>query len=134
MARVPRRLLDAVRRRADGRCEYCRLPEQCTSLAFQPDHIIAVKHSGRTHEANLAWACFYCNSYKGACIAGPDPATGKVTRLFHPRFDGWAEHFRWAGAALAGRTDIGRATIAVLSINHPDAIRLRRSLMREGLF
>ena len=126
--------MDAVRRRAQDRCEYCRLPAHATSLAFHPDHIIAAKHRGRTHEANLAWACFYCNSYKGACIAGPDPHTGRLTRLFHPRFDEWPEHFRWSGATLAATTAIGRTTIAVLNINHSDAVRLRRALMREGLF
>jgi hypothetical protein len=134
MVRLSRRLFEEVRLRAKGRCEYCRLPDSASSLAFQPDHIIAIKHSGRTHEANLAWSCFYCNSYKGPCIAGHDPPTGLLTRLFHPRFDDWNDHFRWRGPVLAGITDVGRTTIKVLKINHPDSIRLRGSLRSEGVF
>jgi HNH endonuclease len=134
MARVSRRLLEIARRRADGRCEYCRLPESASSLPFQPDHVIAVKHRGRTDEANLAWSCFYCNSYKGACIAGRDQNSGKMSRLFHPRFDDWRQHFRWSGPVLTGLTPIGRTTVQVLNINHPDSVRLRRSLLRGGLF
>src|SRR5262245_56019 len=132
MARFPARLVDHVRRRAKGRCEYCRLPASASSLQFQPDHILAIKHGGQTHEANLAWSCFYCNSYKGPCVAGHDPKTGRLTRLFHPRFDDWNDHFRWRGPIIVGTTDIGRTTIQVLQINHPDSIRLRESLMSEG--
>jgi hypothetical protein len=46
----------------------------------------------------------------------------------------WKRHFRWKGSVLVGRTAIGRATIAVLKINHPDRIQLRESLMEEGVF
>jgi hypothetical protein len=55
-------------------------------LPFQVDHSIARKHGGRASENNLALACFYCNSFKGPNIAGLDPDTGEVVRLFHRRF------------------------------------------------
>ena len=37
-------------------CEHCLLHEEDAMLAHQPDHVIAVKHRGVTHESNLAWA------------------------------------------------------------------------------
>jgi hypothetical protein len=35
---------------------------------------------------------------------------------------------------LVGRTSIGRATAAVLEINHYDAVAVRRALIEEGVF
>jgi hypothetical protein len=54
-----------VRERADGRCEYCHLPETESLVPFEIEHIIARKHRGRTVAGNLAWSCVYCNGYKG---------------------------------------------------------------------
>jgi hypothetical protein len=48
----------------------------------------------------LALSCFYCNSAKGANIAGRDPETGQLTRLYHPRVDAWHEHFSWSAETL----------------------------------
>jgi len=59
-------------------------------------------------------------------------ATGEVIRLFHPRTDVWSEHFRWDVALVIPRTTIGRVTIAVLAMNHPDQLDVRVSLIREG--
>lgn len=125
-------LAGGVRRRAGGRCEYCRLPERAASVPFEIDHVIARKHGGPTVAGNLALACFYCNSFKGSDIAGLDPKTNGLTRLFHPRRHRWARHFRWDGPELVGRTAIGRTTIRVLQINRPEALILRESLMAEG--
>jgi len=71
---------------------------------------------------------------KGPNIAGLDPLTGALTRLFHPRSDVWAEHFVWEGAFLRGTTGVGRTTIAVLNINDPDSVAVRRALKAEGIF
>lgn len=120
-----------VVRRAAGRCEYCHFPESAAELPFHLDHIIARKHRGPTDIANLAWACFTCNLRKGPNIAGRDPVTGELTRLFHPRQDQWQEHFEWQGAWLRGRTAVGRTTISVLDINDEDAISVRTALLHE---
>jgi hypothetical protein len=37
-------------------------------------------------------------------------------------------------SSLQGKTAVGRATIAVLSINDPDAVAAREALMEEGVF
>jgi hypothetical protein len=110
------------------------MPQQYDLLTFQCDHIIARKHHGTDDLANLALACFACNNHKGPNIAGVDPETGTVIRLFHPRQDRWEDHFEWRGAVLVGRTPIGRATIDVLAINLPYRIRLRQVLILEGVF
>jgi hypothetical protein len=123
-----------VRRRAGDVCEYCQLPARLSALPFEIDHIIAQKHGGPTEEHNLALSCFYCNSYKGPNIAGIDPQSGRLGRLFNPRRDRWARHFAWAGPILVGRTATARATIAVLAINEPDAVTVRAALIEEGIF
>jgi len=53
-----------VRDRADGRCEYCRLPQAGSRAPFEIDHIIARKHRGRTVAGNLALSCVYCNAHR----------------------------------------------------------------------
>jgi len=86
------------RRRAGARCEYCHLPDLSMDLEdFHVEHVIARKHGGKTREDNLAWACIFCNLYKGPNLAGLDPDTGRLTRLFNPRLDRWSTHFRLEG-------------------------------------
>ena len=91
-----------VWQRARGFCEYCRLPQALSTTPFQIDHVIAIKHEGKTESENLALACFYCNTHKGPNVAGIDSRTGEIVPLFHPRTDRWEEHFAWDGARLKG--------------------------------
>ncbi len=127
-------LASLIWRRAQSACEYCQMPQEYDDLPFQIDHIIARKHKGPTTAQNLALACFLCNNHKGPNIAGRDPITGRIVRLFHPRRHKWQEHLTWDGAQLTGLTAIGRATIAVLEINLPHRIALRQDLIEEKLF
>jgi hypothetical protein len=115
-------------------CEYCRMPQQFDPLAFQIDHIIAQQHNGPTIAENLALSCFADNHHKGPNIAGIDPDSGRMERLFHPRTDSWPDHFEWRGAILFGRTSVGRTTIAVLRINLPHHVAHRTALIDEGVF
>jgi len=79
-------LRQAVRRRADNCCEYCRLPEAFSFIQpFQIEHIIARKHRGPTTLPNLALACDRCNLHKGTDLTAIDPLTRRVVPLFHPR-------------------------------------------------
>jgi hypothetical protein len=123
-----------VIRRAGGLCEYCHLPAAHVVTPFQIEHVIAKKHRGRDSLGNLAYACARCNLHKSSDLAGIDPETNKLTRLFNPRRHKWARHFRWQGAALVGRTAIGRTTVFVLAVNDPDRVRFRQELMDQGLF
>ncbi len=128
-------LRDHVRERAANRCEYCRIHQDHDAFfTFHVDHIIAQQHRGPTSADNLALSCYRCNSHKGPNIASIDPDTKAMVPLFHPRRDVWADHFEWNGPLLVGRTPIGRATVALLCINHPDYVLLREELIDEGLF
>jgi hypothetical protein len=124
----------AVRERASDRCEYCLAPQSQSRFRFWIDHVIALKHRGATTLANLALACIFCNRHKGANVGGIDPLDGRHSRLFNPRTDRWAEHFRWRGLELVGRSAIGRTTVDVLEMNHRDQIRRRRDMLRVGLW
>ena len=134
MPRPDRALEAEVVRRAQGRCEYCHFPETAAELPFHIDHIIAEKHGGPTLSSNLAWACFSCNLHKGPNIAGLDPETGQLTRLFHPRTDRWSDHFEWAGVLMRGKTTVGRTTVTVLALNDADSIAVREALRDEDVF
>ncbi len=131
---IERRLREAVRQRADSRCEYCQFPEAFAELRFQIDHIVPQQHGGATEAGNLAFACLRCNKHKGPNLSGIDPESGGVVRLFNPRSDVWREHFAGKGAKLVGLTAIGRATVNVLQINRADAVLVREALMAEGVY
>jgi len=120
--------------RAGNRCEYCRMPREFDSAPFQIDHVRARKHHGATTADNLAWACLPCNNHKAPNLAGIDPQTGNLARLFNPRDDRWEDHFAWVGPRLVGKTAIARATIDVLAIDLLDRVALRHELLVEGVF
>ena len=110
------------------------MPQRLFPVPFQMDHIVAEKHGGETVAENLALACPHCNLYKGPNIAGIDPASGQVVRLFHPRTDVWSEHFAWEGVDLTGRSPIGRVTVQVLAINAESFRQFRAGLWNQGVW
>ncbi len=132
--RIPEAIRQQIRLRAESRCEYCYLPEDVTLYVHHVEHIISLKHDGASQPDNLAWACFQCNVAKGSDIAGYDEETGDLTPLFHPRRQQWQEHFTWDGATIQGLTPVGRVTIRLLQMNHPERQETRRQLMRAGLW
>jgi hypothetical protein len=109
------------------------VPSAFHAAPFQIDHIIARQHGGKTELENLALACIHCNRFKGPNVAGLDPESREIVRLFHPRRDSWADHFVWDGPELKARTQMGRVTIAVLVINDPEIVAVR-SVTRRGSF
>jgi hypothetical protein len=126
-------LEQAVRRTAADRCEYCFIPEMALQLKHVLDHIVARQHGGKSELDNLALCCGRCNQSKGPNIAGNDPNTGKLTRLFNPRADTWSQHFRYENGILVGLTDVGRTTVNVLAINRPLRVAVRQSLIEIGI-
>jgi hypothetical protein len=111
------------------------MPRTCyPTVTFPVDHVIARQHGGRTKLSNLALSCLHCNSHKGPNIAGIDPRTRRLTRLFNPRRHKWERHFQWKGTQLVGRSAVGRVTIQVLDLNDPDVIAVREALREEGAF
>jgi len=127
--RVSTALRRLVQMRARGRCEYCLIHEEDSYFPHQPDHVVAKKHRGATHEDNLAWACYLCNLLKGSDIASVDIETGQIVRLFDPRSDRWADHFRLKDGQIVPLTPIGRVTEYLLQFNQPQSVQERKWLM-----
>jgi hypothetical protein len=123
-----------VRKRAKNRCEYCRIPAYISEFTFPIDHIISQQHGGEATLENLALSCPHDNYHKGPNIAGIDPVTKKLTPLFNPRRNRWSALFQWDGPVLVGKTAIGRTTLHVLAMNHPDRVEVRRLLIEARLF
>jgi hypothetical protein len=120
-----------VAERAGSQFEYCRVSDEYTLFAFHIDHIISLKHGGNDHLDNLAYACQICNLNKGTDIATILQDTGILVRLYHPRNDHWAEHFKLDPfGEILPLTDIGEATVKLLDLNHPESIIERREQIR----
>lgn len=115
-----------VRERAGNRCEYCAMPQEREPLRFHIEHIQPRQHDGSDAALNLALACHHCNLHKGTNLAGMDPVSSQLTRLFHPRLDDWAEHFAEDEGVVEGRTAVGRTTVRVLRMNEHRRAKLRR--------
>ncbi|MGE0128170.1 MAG: HNH endonuclease [Blastocatellales bacterium] len=115
--------------RAGGLCEYCLIHQDDRPETHPIDHVIALKHGGRTEEKNLALACAICNNNKGSDLATIDPLSGEIVPLFNPRTQNWDDHFELFGAQIIGRTAIGRATVALLRLNDDERLSYRQSLV-----
>ena len=129
---IPERIRRQVQERAQGRCEYCLVHEADMYYPHEADHVIAEKHGGPTSLENLAWACLYCNRFKGSDLASVDPVSQKVVFLFHPREQHWNRHFRLNGALIEGITARGRATVALLHLNDAERVAFRLKLIELG--
>ena len=115
-----------VRERAGHQCEYCQLHQDDSPLAaLHIEHIRPRKHGGGDNLENLCLACIECNLHKGSNLTGIDPQTDAITELFHPRRDQSDDHFEWSGILILGKTNVGRATVAVLDLNGYDRLDLR---------
>lgn len=123
-----------VTERARGCCEYCLLHQDDTAFTHHVDHLIALKHGGRTEEENLALACLECNLRKGSDLAALDPVEGTIALLFNPRVQRWSEHFTVVNASLVGTTPTGRATVALLRMNDPARFLERQRLIMAGRY
>ena len=127
---VGKALRAAIARRAGGRCEYCLIHDEDAGFSHQLDHIVSRKHGGDSTADNLALSCIACNRFKGADIASMSPSGSTVVRLFHPRLDRWADHFRFDADSIQALTDIGEATVRILRFNSKERV-VERSLLRD---
>lgn len=123
-----------ARKRAGGRCEYCRCPESHSTQNFSVDHIWPQSLEGDDELTNLALACQGCNNRKYNKTGAHDPVTGVEAPLFDPRRQRWVEHFRWSDDKLRvlGLTPTGRATVAALDLNREGVLNLRDVLLLRG--
>lgn len=102
---------------------------------FSVEHIIPYALSGETELDNLALACQGCNGSKHIKVEGYDNVLGRAVPLYHPRRDKWEDHFSWNQdcSEVLGLTATGRTTIAVLHLNRPGLVNLRRVLFAMGV-
>lgn len=132
MSPMSRHVSEELRRlvsdRADHLCEYCLIHERDTFFGCEVDHVVSLKHSGPTEAENLAYACSFCNRFKGSDIASLSPETGAAVRFFNPRTDRWADHFRLVGNRIDPVTSIGEATARILRFNDAERILERAAL------
>lgn len=132
---IPRELVRRVRRRADELCEYCRLPQFSQEPTFHVDHIKPLAAGGSTTVDNLALACVTCSLRKATRQYVPDPRSGRLVPVFHPRKHRWSDHIAWTRSQrLHGKTPTGRATITALGMNRSAVVAIRQQLAAFGDF
>ena len=127
---VPAALRRRVIDRAGGLCEYCLIHEDDTFFGCQVEHIISEKHSGATAEDNLAYACVFCNRFKGSDIASISSRTGQLCPLYNPRRDVWTDVFKLDVVSIVPLTDVGEVTVRLLDMNAPERL-LEREILRR---
>lgn len=131
---IDRQLRRLVATRADHLCEYCLIHEQDTALGCAVDHIISLKHGGETNADNLAYACIFCNRFKGSDIGSIIWQTKELTRFYHPRRDNWLEHFHLEDYFIQPITDIGEVTARILGFNQQSRLLERQLLMSKNKY
>lgn len=120
--------------RAEGRCEYCLLPQSAVVHPHEPDHIVPVQHGGKTEIKNLALACMRCNRYKGSNVGSYDPDGGQLVEFFNPRTQTWSDHFALDGGRIVPLTAEGRVTVNILQLNDERRVMEREALMKVGMY
>src|SRR5947209_18009610 len=133
---VPETLSQAVRLRASGRCQYWLMHESLQGATFHVEHIIPQSKGRPLHFGKpcLIIACPGCNLHKADRTTAVDPATGEQVPLFHPIRQRWSEHFRFKGYEMEAWTPVGRATVAMLNLNHVRGQRIREVEEAFGLY
>jgi len=106
------------------------LPEHAIRYPFHIEHIIARKHGGSSDLDNLAWACIFCNTFKGSDIASLDPESRMLAPLYHPREQAWGDHFDMIEGVIVGKTSTRRATATLLQVNSFEMLALRQALIQ----
>ena len=131
---VPVALKQLVFDHARGLCEYCRSQAKFAIDPLVIEHIQPVSRGGKTVSENLALACQTCNNHKYTKTEAPDPVSGQVVPLFHPRQMTWQDHFAWDEdvTQMIGITPTGRATVVLLQANRDGVINMRRVLAMMG--
>ena len=121
---IPHSLRQRVADQARHRCGYCLTQEAVVGSPMEVDHLFPRSLGGPSGEDNLWLTCSLCNEQKGIRIAGVDPQSGLLVRLFNPRHQVWQEHFAWIdyGIRIEGKTPIGRATVEALQLNRPSLV------------
>ncbi len=119
MSKISQALRQRIAQQALSRCGYCLTQEMVSGIPLTLEHILPKAKGGEDIEDNLWLSCRLCNEAKGVFTEAPDPETGEIAPLFHPRLQRWTDHFTWSedGTHIIGTTPTGRATVVALSLN-----------------
>ena len=134
MSSVSQAIRQRVASQARFRCGYCLTQERVSGVPLTIEHLVPQAKGGNDAEENLWMSCRLCNEAKGILIDAPDPESGEVIPLFHPRKHLWAEHFIWSesGTRVIGTTAIGKATVTALTLNTEFRVRARALWVEVG--
>jgi hypothetical protein len=132
--RVGSELGRLVAARANYLREYCLAAEEDIYFGCEVDHIVSVKHGGGTEAENLAYACAFCNRYKGSDIASLPRQTGSLIRFYNPLIDRWADHFELDGVYIKSVSEIGEVTARILRFKGNEQILEREALSAIGWY
>lgn len=104
---------------AHDECGYCRVPQCALPYRLEVEHLLPVSVGGDDERKNLWLSCHKCNKFRSNHMVAIDPLTQQEVAIFNPRTDSWPDHFAWQadGLFVVGRTPVGRATVASLSLN-----------------
>ncbi len=132
---MPSLIRELVAQQAGYCCEYCLSPADYCPDPYSIEHIEPRSVGGSNNPENLAFSCQGCNSRKFVATQAPDPVTGELVELFHPRQDSWQDHFAWQAdfTLIVGTSPRGRATIERLQLNRDAVVNLRRILRLSGI-
>jgi len=128
---VPTKLRKQVAERANFCCEYGLFYEPHAFIKFQIEHIISLKHGGKTLSDNLAYSCFYCNNSKGTDL-GTNLDSDEIIRFFNPRKDDWLNHFELSKHLILPKSAIAKATIKILGVNGEERLEERLAFYESG--
>ncbi|MCY7406000.1 MAG: HNH endonuclease [Alkalinema sp. CAN_BIN05] len=120
--------------RSDHLCEYCLIHDDDTVLGCAIDHIISLKHGGPNTADNLAYACVFCNRYKGSDVGSMIWETQEFVRFYNPRRDLWSEHFQLDGVTIEALSSIGEVTARILGFNDRERLLERQVLIDRGRY
>ena len=124
---------DAIRKKVKERAnlcrEYCLIHQDDFFFPFKMDHIISLRHEGKSVLNNLALSCGTCNRMKAADIGTYLNENLEFIRLFNSRIDTWSQHFEINLGEIFPITSIGQAMVKLLNLNNPDCIILRQLLI-----
>ena len=109
------------------------MPRKLALFEFHIDHIKSQKHGGATNLKNLAYACGFCNVFKGTDLGTTLKDKMEIVRFFNPRTDIWQEHFEVIEGQILGVSDIGKATEKIFQFNTVERILERKLLIESSL-
>lgn len=133
MSYISKSIKEKVIDRAKEKCEYCLINIQFSYFPFHIEHIISIKHGGDSDFENLALACPICNINKGTDL-GSITENETLIRFYNPRKDIWNEHFELENTGeISAKTEIGKVTIKILKLNHPESLIERKELVKFNL-